>query len=407
MVPDGWKKELFGNVTTFKNGLNFTLSEKGERIKIVGVRDFKDFSELSSMEKLETVQVSSTLRDDELLNSEDLLFVRSNGNKDLIGRCLYFPNIEERISYSGFTIRGRVNKAKILPQYASFLVRADFIKKQFSESGGGTNISNLNQQILNSVTFGLPPLSEQKKIAKILSTWDQAISIAEQLLENSQRQKKSLEEDLLLGKKRIPGFDLWQKKNIGDFIVENRAPGSYGDTAKKLTIRLYGQGVVAKNEKRSGSENTKYYKRFSGQFIYSKLDFLNGAFGIVPNNLDGYESTLDLPAFDFKGDISPIWFLKFISRERFYSANIGLANGGRKARRVNPIDLLRIEIEAPQYEEQKAIANVLLNTESEVLSLQAKISCLKQEKKALMQQLLTGKRRVKVDAVEACANEHH
>ena len=105
---------------------------------------------------------------------------------------------------------------------------------------------------------------------------------------------------------------------IGDLLVESRIPGSDGATARKITIKLYGKGVIAKSDLRPGSASTKYYLRSRRQFIYSKLDFLNGAFGIIPDDLDGFESTLDLPAFDFTVAVDPAWFLYFVVREQFY-----------------------------------------------------------------------------------------
>jgi len=147
---------------------------------------------------------------------------------------------------------------------------------------------------------------------------------------------------------------------IGEFLKESRIPGSTGSTAKKITVKLYGKGVFAKQENRPGSENTSYYKRKAGQFIYSKLDFLNGAFGIIPEALDGYESTVDLPCFDFiSSEVSPEWFLQFVSRSDFYSYQGGLGNGGRKARRISPDDFLDLEIEIPPLPEQKKIAEIL------------------------------------------------
>ncbi len=190
MVPDGWKRITLGEVAEFKNGLNFTKADKGEAIKIVGVGDFKDLSELRSTDLLETIYVNNKVRDEELLEDGDLLFVRSNGNKDLIGRCLFFPEVATRLSYSGFTIRGRVNKDLALPEYIASVARSSMMKQQISRSGGGTNISNLSQQILKDVAFLLPPLPEQKKIAQTLSTWEKAIITTEQLLANSQQQKK-------------------------------------------------------------------------------------------------------------------------------------------------------------------------------------------------------------------------
>lgn len=127
---------------------------------------------------------------------------------------------------------------------------------------------------------------------------------------------------------------------------------------------------------------------------------MNGAFGIIPNPLDGYESTLDLPAFDFLGEVNPRWFLQYVSREAFYVAHLGLANGGRKARRVNPADLLRISIKAPCLEEQTRIADAIGLMQAVVDLHDRQLVLMREEKRALMSQLLTGKRRVKLPDVK-------
>lgn len=246
----------------------------------------------------------------------------------------------------------------------------------------------------------VPPHHEQIQIARIVATWDKAIATTERLLANSQQQKQALLEPLLSGRKRFAGYPAWTRTAFSKLLSESRLPGSNGEIAKKITVKLYGKGVFAKDEKRIGSESTKYYRRRAGQFIYSKLDFLNGAFGIIPEHLDGYESTLDLPAFDFSELVEPAWLLQYVSREEFYTAQLGLANGGRKARRVNPADLLGIEIPLPSRPEQQKIAQVLFTADAEIANLQAQLDKLKLEKKALMQQLLTGKRRVRLDDEE-------
>jgi len=257
---------------------------------------------------------------------------------------------------------------------------------------------NINLEVLRPLEIATPPIEEQTKIAQILSAWDKAITTTERLLANSQQQKQALLGPLLSGEKRFAGYSEWISTPIAKLLTESRLPGSNGEVAKKITVKLYGNGVFAKDEKRIGSESTKYFTRKAGQFIYSKLDFLNGAFGIIPEHLDGYESTLDLPAFNFTEHVEPAWLVQYISREEFYSAQLGLANGGRKARRVNPADLLNIEIPLPSLPEQQKIAQVLSIADAELTNLQGQLAKLKLEKKALMQQLLTGQRRVKLDA---------
>jgi len=175
---------------------------------------------------------------------------------------------------------------------------------------------------------------------------------------------------------------------IGEFLKESRIPGSTGSTAKKITVKLYGRGVFAKQENRPGSDNTSYYKRKGGQFIYSKLDFLNGAFGIIPEELDGYESTVDLPCFDFTTpEIFPEWFLQFVSRNEFYTYQGGLGNGGRKARRISPDDFLDLEIDLPPLPEQKKIAEILSGIDTEIESLSKAIDLHRKTRNALIESI--------------------
>src|SRR5260370_40684672 len=110
----------------------------------------------------------------------------------------------------------------------------------------------------------------------------------------------------------------WTLARFRDFLKESRIPGSDGLTARRITVRLYGKGVVASADPRPGSAATRYFKRKGGQLIYSKLDFLNGAIGVIPPELDGYESTLDLPCFDIGESVDPQWLTQYMSRPPFY-----------------------------------------------------------------------------------------
>lgn len=240
-----------------------------------------------------------------------------------------------------------------------------------------------------------PPVSEQKAIASVVTTWDRGIRQLSDLIAAKLRFKQGLMQQLLTGGRRFPEFtDDWDRRSIGSFLVESRIPGTHGAEAKKLTVKLYGKGVIPKIETRAGSIATKYYRRKAGQFIYSKLDFLNGAFGIIPTELDGFESTLDLPAFDISDSVDPDWFRFFVVRESFYKNLLGLANGGRIARRVNPDDLLKVSIPFPAKPEQSRIADTLNTADREIDLLRKKLDTFKTQKKGLMQKLLTGQVRV-------------
>lgn len=181
----------------------------------------------------------------------------------------------------------------------------------------------------------------------------------------------------------------WEKRKVSDYLCESRIPGSNGLKAKKLTVKLWGKGVVPKNETYSGSIKTKYYVRSANQLIYGKLDFLHAAFGIVPQSLDGWESTIDSPAFDVNTSIGNAAFLlALFLRPNFYLREGIRANGSRKAKRIHEDTFLSMSISAPQRKEQDQIAVVLDKTELLIAATQHRIDTLEHVKKALLQHVL-------------------
>lgn len=186
----------------------------------------------------------------------------------------------------------------------------------------------------------------------------------------------------------------WEIHKLSKHLTESRIPGSNGAVAKKITVKLWNKGVFEKHELHEGSESTTYYKRKSGQFIYSKLDFLNCAFGIIPEHLDGYESTQDLPCFDVEGVI-PYYLLTYVTQRNFYTHFGMIADGGRKARRVGPEDMLSFPLVYPPLAEQEKIAEIL-QTQDKVISLKEKlIEEKKRRKKHIVHEILSQKIKLK------------
>ena len=154
---------------------------------------------------------------------------------------------------------------------------------------------------------------------------------------------------------RFDGFeDAWEQRKLGEFLAVSKIPGHTGVDAQKLTVKLWGKGIVEKTDAYGGSEHTQYYVRRAGQFMYGKLDFLHAAFGIVPESLDKFESTLDSPAFDLNG-IDGQFLLKRVTQEDFYLKHGLVANGSRKAKRIHENTFLEMPIEVPSLEEQTKI----------------------------------------------------
>ncbi len=196
-------------------------------------------------------------------------------------------------------------------------------------------------------------------------------------------------------KLRFKGFeDEWKEKKLINFLSESRIPGSNGSKAKKLTVKLWAKGVVPKKEIYEGSDNTKYYTRKAGQLIYGKLDFLNCAFGIVPDHLDGYESTVDAPAFDIK-NINPYFLFSKIIQKNFYKRNGDIADGSRKAKRIHSDVFLNMSIKVPSLQEQEKIANFLSKVDSIIEKQEKKVEYWNSYKKGMMQKIFSQKIRFK------------
>ena len=162
-IESGWPTVNLGALAAFKNGLNFTKGDAGETIQIVGVGDFQN-NLCVPVETLSAVSIQGGVNDDYLLSEGDILFVRSNGNSDLVGRSMIVPDHIGRATFSGFTIRARfTNPDAVAHFFAHFFKSADFAEKM-KTVGQGASIRNLSQGILDALEVPLPPVETQQAI---------------------------------------------------------------------------------------------------------------------------------------------------------------------------------------------------------------------------------------------------
>jgi type I restriction enzyme S subunit len=272
--------------------------------------------------------------------------------------------------------------------YALLEVTAEIESKAH---GFKTSLVHVRKADITRARISLPGEHEQEAVATALGYWDTAIQKTEQLIAAKERHRDALIQRLYALSDRRGNASRFR-----ELLKESMEAGNSGRHAKKITVKLYGKGVLAKEEKRQGSEQTQYFIRRAGQLIYSKLDFLNGAFGIVPPELDGYESTLDLPAFDIASTVNPIWLLGYLTRPTYYTHQVGLARGQRKARRVHPSDLLASSLHVPPRDLQDRIAEILTSSQDDIDKSKRLLQSLKTQKRGLMQKLLTGQWRLPV-----------
>lgn len=274
----------------------------------------------------------------------------------------------------------------------SFLTKRGKSLLEIASPGGAGRNKTLGQEEFNRTKISIPDVPEQKKIATLLSVVDEKLGQLAKKRELLLTYKRAVIQQIFDQKIRFKDesdreFPQWKDIVLRDHLIESRLPGSKGDLAKKLTVKLWGRGVHEKDDKRVGSSSTQYYKRRAGQLIYSKLDFLNCAFGIIPEALDGYESTSDLPCFDLSTVINPQFLLLTVTREQFYLRNGMTADGSRKARRVHADTFLKFSIKLPAIAEQDKIVNFVRSLEQKIEVVDQQLSKTKTFKKGLLQQM--------------------
>lgn len=195
--PKNWVLSGLTDIGEFKNGLNFSSTDRGVKMPCLGVGDFKDRTFIEGIDGLGMVNLNETPSSDYYLKDGDIVFVRSNGNKELVGRCLVvFPH-DGKAVYSGFCIRFRLNSNLVLPQYLISVLKHPSVHSQMF--GRGSNIQNLNQEMLASVHVPVPPLELQEEYVTFVAKANQVHSELRNQVETFEKKRNQLFNGYLIG----------------------------------------------------------------------------------------------------------------------------------------------------------------------------------------------------------------
>ena len=192
------KKTKLGTIAQFKNGLNYKETPVGDTINIVGVANFKD-NKSPKWDEVKTITISENVDDSYLLHKNDLVTVRSNGSRELVGRFMLIDKEpEERTTFSGFSIRVRIVSDEVDSEFLYYLLSSANVRERLTTGSNGANIKSLNQDLLSNLVIQLPPLSEQKiVVAKIEAIEDEIASLKTICDEASARKRAVLHRDLI------------------------------------------------------------------------------------------------------------------------------------------------------------------------------------------------------------------
>lgn len=380
-IPSGWELKELSDVVEFLDGKRKPIKDS-ERAKMKGVYPYYGASGIIDY-------VNDFIFDD------DLILLGEDG-----------ANIINRSTPLAFQVSGKIwvnNHAHVLKPKSNceigfVTVYLESIK--YDKYNTGTAQPKLNKEVCRSIPIKLPPLPEQKAIAKVLSTWDEAITKTQKLITQKQQQKKWLMQMLLTGKKRLKGFEKekWKELHIKDFATEVSIKNRADKQLTVLSCTKY-DGLVPSLEyfgRKIFADDVSTYKVVpKNHFAYATNHIEEGSIGYQQN----FDEALISPMYTvFKTDekINDTYLYKLLKSHQLifqYNARMEGSIDRRGGLRWDAFSIIKVHL--PSNAEQTAIANVLQAADTEIQLLKSKAENMKEQKKWLMQQLLTGKKRLK------------
>lgn len=400
ILPEDWVAVPFGQiVSSSQYGLNSLASESG-RYTMLRMKNLQD----GAINTNDLVYVD--LDDEEaakyLLEDGDFLLNRTN-SADLIGKTALFE-LKKPFVFASYLIRFKINKTKADPRFVNYFLNSEKGEQRLkSFSTKGASQVNLNPTTLKIHYYiPLPPLPEQRKIAEILSTWDRAIELTEQLIAAKQRRKQALMQRLLTGKVRFPGFaEPWEEVRLVDVCLSLKGGGTPSTEIESfwkgdipwITGADFGDMSIATIRRHITEEavaNSASDIAPKGSLLVVSRTGV-GKLAIAPVRIAYSQDITGIVLDEKKVDTFYVLYSLESSIPRLARFNQGTSING-----VTRTDLKNHRIKIGPIDEQRRIGAVLRHAVDEVTLLRSHLDVLHWQKKGLMQQLLTGKWRVKV-----------
>lgn len=284
----------------------------------------------------------------------------------------------------------------VLPYFIYSFFKAEIGNRELRKIDSSSTLGALYKDDVKALKIPLPPLPEQKAIARVLSTADAAILTTEKLITQKELRKKWLMQQLLTGKKRLKGFNgEWKKIGAGE-VFKSISKKGYAD--EELLSATQDRGMIPRTmlEGRvtmptTGTEGFKLVE--IGDFVISLRSFQGGLEYSYYRGLVSPAYTVLKPKVPINEEFYKQYFKSYEFIGRLATAVIGIRDG----KQISYDDFCLVKIPYPSSDEQYAIAQVLQVADKEISLLKAKAEKLREQKKGLMQQLLTGKVRLKIN----------
>jgi type I restriction enzyme S subunit len=403
--PEGWKISLLDSVT--KRGSGHTPDKEHPEYWNGGIK----WVSLADSHRLDAGTISETDKEiSELGIAKSSAVVHPSGTVILsrdagVGKSAV---LDGDMAVSQHFIAWRCSPSLGLQNW--FLYSwLQFNKREFERQAVGSTIKTIGLPYFKRLQICYPPYAEQSAIVEIIRTWDRAIETVEALIANARAQKQALMQQLLpqgttQPKKRLPGFSgVWREVRLGNLVKEVNRDVDWDDDAtyKLISVRRRSEGIFHRESLLGHDILTKAMKvALAGDFLISKMQIVHGASALVTADFDGFnisgsyialvpkdQAKLDIEYFDWYSRTPYFYKLAYISS---YGVHIEKMTFNLKS------FLKQAILIPPSKAEQSAIVERLNSAEALIAVYRKQADALRQEKAALMQQLLTGKRRVKL-----------
>lgn len=415
MVPKGWSSQKLSSVASIIDCKHRTPEYVKSGIPLVSPGTIKwGALDLISPVKRVTEEEYRSLMDHCVVEQGDLVMSRNQS----VGVVSYVDSKKPFVLGQDTVLIKAIHADW---RFIYYTLQSDLVQRQIAKSAGGSTFSRINLSDIRALNINTPAICEQDKISQILTAWDKAISVTEKLLANSQRQKKALMQQLLTGKKRLldeNGVRFsgdWGKFTLSHFGKCIRGvsykPENICENESDNTIRLLRSTNIQNGELNDKDLIILPKKLVKPMQVLMDGDLAicmaNGSKSLVGKSAPYKPNDADYTIGAFCALFRPLKsvsssFVKFLFESNQYQSQLLVILAGSSINNLKGSDIESINIDAPlHYKEQQKIAAVLSVADAEISTLEKKLACLKDEKKALMQQLLTGKRRVKVDEAVA------
>lgn len=300
------------------------------------------------------------------------------------------------------TFAVRAEEDKIVLGFRAYIMNHHQVIRELRRIATGISVFGVSKTNLSKVKIPLPPLPEQKAIAHILGLMDSAINSNNKLISQKELRKKWLMQNLLTGKKRLKGFSgEWAEFNYAKLLKIVKRPIVWNDEKlyKLISVRRRSGGIFFRDALYGHQIKVKDLRNVhEGDFLFSKMQILHGASAMVTKEFVGAKisgSYIAVVPHDKK--LLNMEFFQWYSQLPYFYHQTYISSYGVHIEKMtfDFESFLSLGIKLPSKDEQTAIANVLQTVDKEIELLKAKSEKLKEQKKGLMQILLTGKKRLK------------